>query len=36
MKTAIDNYEIGKFKEVNADDFPYLVRGTDRFICPGS
>lgn len=34
MKTAIDNYEIGKQKEVDADNFPYVVYGTNRFICP--
>lgn len=34
MKTALDNYEVGKQKEVNAEDFSYVVKDYGRFICP--
>lgn len=34
MKTALDNHVLGKQKEVNADDFGYVIRDKDRFICP--
>lgn len=34
MKTALDNYEVGKQKEVSADDFTYVIRDNYRFICP--
>lgn len=35
MKTAIDNYELGKQKEVNADSFPYSFHADSRrFKCP--
>lgn len=35
MKTAIDNYELGKQKEVNADSFPYSFHANNRrFKCP--
>ena len=34
MKTALDNHVLGKQKEVNADDFGYIIRDKYRFICP--
>lgn len=34
MKTALDNYEVGKQKEVSADDFSFVVRDSYRFLCP--
>lgn len=34
MKTAIDNYEIGKQKEVHIDKITFIDRKRDRFICP--
>ena len=34
MKTALDNHVLGKQKEVNADDFGYVIRDKYRFICP--
>ena len=34
MKTAIDNYEIGKQKEIHIDKLPFIDRRHDRFICP--
>lgn len=34
MKTALDNYALGKQKEVDADDFSYVIRDNYRFFCP--
>lgn len=35
MKTAIDNYALGKQKEIDADDFqPGSIFGSKRFTCP--
>lgn len=34
MKTAIDNYELGKQQEVNADNFSFVIRDQYRFLCP--
>lgn len=34
MKTALDNYALGKQQEVSADTFKYIVRDPYRFLCP--
>lgn len=34
MKTALDNYELGKQQEVNADNFSFVIRDQYRFLCP--
>lgn len=34
MKTALDNYELGKQQEVSADKFDYIIRDSHRFLCP--
>ena len=34
MKTALDNYTLGKQQEVSADKFNYIVRDSYRFLCP--
>ena len=34
MKTALDNYALGKQQEVSADSYSYIIRDQNRFICP--
>lgn len=34
MKTALDNYALGKQQEVSADKFDYIIRDPYRFLCP--
>ena len=34
MKTALDNYALGKQQEVSAYSYSYIIRDQNRFICP--